>query len=457
MSKTVRIKKGFDINLAGKAENTVVDTIISETVAIKPTDFIGFSKPKLLVKEGDTVKAGTPLYYDKSMEKVMYTSPVSGKVALIKRGNKRKLEEIRITADKSMSYESFKSHSSSELNSLSKEEIIDNITKSGIWSSFIQRPYAIVANPEETPSSIHISTFDTSPLAPDSAILYKGEDESFKTGVQILKKLTSGSVNINVDADEELASMFSKIQQVEINKFKGVHPAGCVGVQIHHVSPIAKGDLVWTISPYAVIQIGKLFGEGKYDASKIIAVVGSEIAKPQYYKTYAGACVKQFLENNLKEDHVRVISGNVLTGTKIEKDGYLGYYDNMVSVIPEGDNLKFFGSFVPTKRLSFHRALGLFSFLDRLKDEKPEYVVDTNINGEHRNFVQTGAFEKVLPMDIYPTYLLKAIMAEDYENMEALGILEVAEEDFALCEFIDPSKTEVQSVIRQGIELMRNS
>ena len=216
--------------------------------------------------------------------------------------------------------------------------------------------------------------------------------------------------------------------------------------------------MIWTTSAAAVIQIGKLFSEGIYDTSKIITVAGSELKKAQHYKTYAGANIKRYLENNLKQDNVRVISGNVLTGTKIEKDGYLGYYDQMISVIPEGNDHIFMGSFAPDKkRLSFHRALGLLSFLDMFVDKKPEYVLNTNINGEHRNFVDTGSFEAVLPMDIYPTYLLKAIMAEDYENMEALGILELAEEDLALCEFIDPSKHEIQSILRKGIELMRNS
>ena len=458
MSKTIQIKKGFNINLAGKASKTIIDNDLPETFAIKPTDFVGFSKPKLLVKEGENVKAGTPLYYDKSLEKVLYTAPVSGEIVKIKRGEKRRLEEIIILADKSISYESFTKYSPSDILGLSREDVIDNITKSGLWPSLIQRPYAVIADPTETPKSIHVSAFDTAPLAPDFSLIYKGQEEYFKTGIQILKKLTSGKVNINVNADEELSSMFTNIQNAEVNKFKGPHPASCVGVQINKLEPIAKGDLIWTSSASAVIQIGKLFSEGIYDASKTIAVAGSELKKPQYYKTYTGACVKKYLHDNLKQENVRVVSGNVLTGTKIEKDGYLGYYDNMVSVIPEGNDHIFLGSFAPDKkRVSFHRALGLFSFLDGLVDKKPEYVLNTNINGEHRNFVDTGSFEAVLPMDIYPTYLLKAIMAEDYENMEALGILELAEEDLALCEFIDPSKHEIQSILRQGIELMRNS
>jgi len=454
MSKTIHIKKGFTINLAGKANKTVVEGEMPETFAIKPTDFIGFSKPKLLVKEGDTVKAGTPLYFDKSMPSVIYTAPVSGEVATIKRGAKRRLEEIIILADKSISYESFKKYSQSDIQSLTREDIVENLSKSGIWPSIIQRPYAVIANPDDIPQAIHISTFDTAPLAADFALLYKGHEESFKLGLQILKKLTSGKVNLNVDADEELSTMFTNVQNVEVNKFKGQHPAGCVGVQINKVAPIAKGDLIWTTSVAAVIQIGKLFLEGIYDASKIISLVGSEVKNPQYYKTYAGACVKKFIHENLKQENVRLISGNVLTGTKIESEGYLGYYDNMFTVIPEGDEHIFMGSFIPDKkRLSFHRSFGLLSFLY----DNTEYTLNTNINGEHRNFVQSGSFEEVLPMDIYLTYLLKAIMAEDYENMEALGILEVAEEDVALCEFIDPSKHEIQSIVRRGIELMRNS
>ena len=239
-----------------------------------------------------------------------------------------------------------------------------------------------------------------------------------------------------------------------INKVSGPHPAGNVGVQIHHIDPINKGDVVWTVNPYGVIQIGKLFLEGVYDASKIVALAGSEVKNPQYYKTYAGTSIKKMVANNINSDNVRYISGNVLTGEKIAEDGHVGFFDHMVSVIPEGDYYEMLGWIKPTtEKLSFQKAFGLLSFLKG----KKEFVVDTNTKGEPRAFVQTGVFEKVLPMDILPTYLLKAILAEDFDDMEALGIYEIIEEDLALCEFVDVSKHEIQSIVREGLDLVHYS
>ena len=318
----------------------------------------------------------------------------------------------------------------------------------------MQRPFGIVADPGVIPKAIHISAFDTHPLAPDYNILFKGQDQYFQIGIDILKKLTSGQVHVNTHSTSEISTVFSQVKGVEVNKFSGSHPAGCVGVQIHHLDPINKGQIVWTISPAGVIQIGKLFFSGIYDSSKLIAVTGSEVKNPQYYKTYTGASVKKFLENNLGSDHVRVISGNPLTGTSIGKDGHMGFFDQQISVLPEGDYAEFVGWITPGERkLSFHRAIGLFSFLSPNK----ERVVDTNTHGEPRAFVQTGIFEQVTPMDILPTFLLKSILAEDIDEMEALGIYEVIEEDLALCEFVDVSKHKVQEILREGLELVQHS
>jgi Na+-transporting NADH:ubiquinone oxidoreductase subunit A len=454
MGKFIRLKKGFTINLVGKAAPKVVEVEQPETFVIKPTDFFGIYMPKPVVKEGDAVKAGTPLFHDKKHENVMYASPVSGEVVEIKRGEKRKLLEIKILADKKVESESFKKYSVSEIANLSAANLKEQMLKSGVWPNLVQRPFGVVADPGVTPKAIHISAFDTHPLAPDYSILFKGQDQFFQVGIDILKKLTSGPVHINTHSTSEIATVFSQVKGAEVNKFSGSHPAGCVGVQIHHLDPINKGQVVWTINPAGVIQIGKLFLSGMYDASKLVAVTGSEVKTPQYYKTYTGASVKKFLENNLTNDHVRVIAGNPLTGTAIEKDGHIGFFDNQISVLPEGDYAEFIGWITPGKRkLSFHRAIGLFSFLSPNK----ERVVDTNTHGEPRAFVQTGIFEQVTPMDIYPTFLLKSILAEDIDEMEALGIYEVIEEDLALCEFVDVSKHKVQEILREGLELVQHS
>jgi Na+-transporting NADH:ubiquinone oxidoreductase subunit A len=461
MSKTVKLKKGFDIKLAGKAEKQLGDFKPSKTFAIKPTDFIGMLRPKVTVNEGDVVKAGTPILFDKSMERVQYVAPVSGEIVEIKRGDRRKLLEIKILADSEISYESFDKFSDSTLKSISREDAINQMTKGGVWPQIIQRPFGVVANPEDNPKSIFISGFDTHPLAPDYGFLLKGQEIYFQAGIHILGKLTIGKVHLNVNADAEMSSVYTNVSGAELNKFSGPHPAGNVGVQIHHLDPINKGEIAWTVNPYGVVQIGKLFLEGRYDASKIIAITGSRAKKAVYTKTFIGACVDSFVNDNIGTDEksdlapdTRIVSGNALTGEKINKDGYLGYYANQITMLPEGEYYEFLGWMKPTAdKLSYHRALGLLSFLN----PKKEFVLDTNVRGEERAFVQTGVFESVTPMDILPVYLLKAIMAEDFDEMEELGIYEVVEEDLALCEFVDVSKHPVQEIVRKGIDLIQYS
>ena len=454
MGKFIRLRKGFDINLAGKASLKLAATDQPETFTIKPSDFQGILMPKMLVAEGDSVKAGSPLFHDKKNEKIIFTAPVSGEVVQVKRGEKRKLLEVTILADKSIEYHPFQKYTVSEITNLPREKVQEQLLNSGAWLNLVQRPFGVVADPAETPKSIFISGFDSHPLAPDYNFIFKGQDQFFQTGIDILKKFTAGQIHLNVHAAKEISTVFSQAKGIELNKFSGPHPSGCVGVQIHHIDPIGKSDAIWTINPYGVIQIGKLFLNGIYDTSKIIAVAGSEVKDPQYYKTFVGGSVKKFLQNNLKQDHVRVISGNVLTGTKIGREDHIGFYDHLVSVIPEGDDYEFLGWITPSvNKLSFSRAWGLLSFLNY----KKEFVLDSNTKGEPRAFVQTGVFEKVTPIDILPTHLLKAIIAEDYDDMEALGIYEVIEEDLALCEFVDVSKHNVQGILREGIDLMLNS
>ena len=454
MSKTIKLKKGFDINLVGKAEKSTLQTEQPETFALKPTDFHGITRPKLLVKEGDNVKAGTPIMYDAVMESVLFSAPVSGEIVEIVRGAKRKLLEIKILADKDVEFHAYDKHSISDITSLSKEDAVEKLTKGGAWANLTQRPYGVIANPADSPKAIFISGFDTHPLAPDLDYALAGEEQNFQAGLDVLKKLTEGKVHLNVDGAGEVLRVYASVTGVEVNKFSGPHPAGNVGVQIHHLDPINKGDIVWTCSPQGVVQIGKFFLEGKYDTSKLVAVTGSSVKKPAYVKTYSGAKLSKLLAGNVEGDHNRFVSGNILTGESVGLEGHLGYHHNQVTVIPEGDEEEFLGWLKPsTKKLSFHRALGLLSFLNG----KKEYTVDTNTHGEERGFVMTGAFEEVMPMDVLPTYLFKAILANDYDEIEALGIFELLEEDVALCEFIDISKNDLQDILREGIELIRNS
>jgi len=445
MSEVIKIRRGLDIKLNGEAEKKVTE-VTSDNFAIKPPDFIGVF-PKLFLKEGDPVKAGTPVFFNKYRDNIIFTSPVSGKVKEIHRGAKRKMLEIRIESDGKMEYENF---GVENLKSVTREKVIEKMLKSGTWPLIRQRPYSIIADPADEPRDIFISAFDSTPLAPDMGYLIEGMGKEFQAGIDVISKLTSGKIHLNLREGNMAATIFTSAKGVQLNYFKGPHPAGNVGIQIHHLNPINKGDIVWYLDPQGVVTIGKLFLEGKYDASRRIALVGSEVEKPQYYKVIAGCNIFPLLKDNRKSTNIRYISGNVFTGKRIEKDDYLGFYDHQLTLIPEGKYHEFLGWAMPRlNKFSFSKSF--FSWLTPNK----KYNLDTNINGGHRAFVFTGEYEKVFPMNIYPMQLLKAIIVKDIDLMENLGIYEVDEEDFALCEFIDTSKTEMQVIVREGLDYLR--
>lgn len=442
----IKLRKGFDISLKGKAKNSIVENLQSDTYSFKPSDFARIDRPKLLVNEGDTVKAGTPIFFDKKNPAVQFTAPVSGEIVHIERGAKRFPNEIRILADKEIAYESFPKYDASDINSLSPDRIKELMLKSGVWANMVERPFGYIPSPEHQPKSIFISAFDSHPLAPDYEFVFKGEEKYLQAGLDAISSI-QGNIHLSVRAGKP--SLFKSLKGVKVHEISGPHPAGNVGVQIHHIDPIGRDEFVWTITPYGLQQIGRLFLDGRYDSRKIVALTGSEVKSPQYYDTYMGVPVAKLVQDNLSNDHVRIISGNVLTGRKIAPESSLGFYDNQFTIIPEGDHHEFLGWILPSsKKLSFQRAFGLLSFLS----PKKERVLDSNMHGEERAFVQTGIFEQVVPMDIYPGYLIKSILAGDIEEMEALGIYEVIEEDFALCEFVDVSKMQIQKILRKGIE-----
>jgi Na+-transporting NADH:ubiquinone oxidoreductase subunit A len=446
MSKVIKIKRGLDIKLKGKAEKIFEKTDMRDTFALKPTDFSGLT-PKLTVKVDDKVKAGSPLFFDKNNQKVLYTSPVSGKVSAINRGERRRIMEVVVEPDDKQEYEQFMK---SDPTTLSREEIIDNLLKSGIWPAIRQRPYGVVANPEDEPKSIFISAFDSAPLGPDYDFIMQDQEIEFQIGINALKKLTKGKIHLGINDEFPPAKAFANAQNVQQNRFQGKHPAGNVGVQIHHVDPINKGDIIWTVKPQDVVIIGRLFNQGIYDASTIVALAGSEVLNPRYYKTIKGTCIKKMVEGNVTDGFNRYISGNVLSGTKISSNGYLGFYDSQITIIPEGNHYEFIGWAKP----GFDKYSNSRAFFSWLSPNK-EYRVDTNYHGGERAFVMTGQYEKVCPMDIYPVQLLKSILVEDIDQMEQLGIYEVVEEDFALCEFVCTSKIQVQQILRSGLEMIR--
>ncbi len=443
MSNTFSIRKGLDIKLLGEAEKTIKE-IPTKVCAIKPPDFHGVF-PKLLVKEGDEVKAGTPLFYNKYKENILFTSPVSGKVREIRRGAKRVLLEVSVDAAPDQEFVDF---GAADPNSLDKAAIIEKMLKSGVWPFIRQRPYSIIANPDDDPKAIMIPAFDSAPLAPDFDLIVEGQEADFQAGVDALKKLTGGKVYLNI-SDKQSSQVFNNAKGVEINTFSGPHPAGNVSTQISRISPLNRGEVVWYLRPQEVLSIGRLFTQGKLDPSRVIALTGSEIEKPVYYKTILGASISGMTDGNVKEGKLRYISGNALTGTKIEKTGFVGFYDSQLTVIPEGDHSEFLGWAMPRiNKFSFY-----YTFLSWMMPRK-KYRLDTNYNGGERAFILTGKFEQVFPLDIYPMQLVKSIMIEDIDQMENLGIYEVDEEDFALCEFISTSKINLQKTVREGIDLM---
>ena len=442
MSKTIKLCKGLDIKLQGAAVKETTAVGMASTYAVSPLDFEGIV-PKMLVKVGDAVKAGSPLFFNKNNASVIFTSPVSGTVAAVVRGEKRRILAVEIAADSTVAYEEFETL---DVKSATRDQIVELLLKSGLWTLLIQRPYGIIANPADMPKSIFVSAFDSAPLAPDYGYTLAEDKQALQKGFEVLSRLTNGKVHLSYNA-KDAAPAFTG---VELHAFQGKHPAGNVGVQIHHIDPINKGEKVWTVGYADVAVIGRLFLNGKVDMTRTIAVTGSEVKAPAYVKVIAGAKLDSILKNNIKEGaHARYISGNVLTGRNVGAEGYLGFYANQLSVIPEGDSYEFMGWAMPRfKKFSVSRAY--FSWLlPWLK-----YDLNTNTNGEERAFVVTGLYEKYLPMDVYPMHLLKAIMAGDLDKMEALGIYEVVEEDFALCEFVDPSKIDMQQIIRNGINLM---
>jgi len=446
MSKSIRIRKGLDIRLVGEAEKVLVQSDPAKVVAIKPTDFHGLV-PKVLVKPGEQVKAGTPLFADKYNERILFTSPVSGEVADVVRGEKRKVLEVRVLADSQQQFEDFGAGDASTMN---RETIVQKLLASGVWAVLRQRPFDVVANPGQPPKHIFISCFDTNPLAPDQDFVVRNQGEDLQAGLDALVKLTSGKVNLVVGGNTT-AREFLDAKGVVRHAVSGPHPAGNVGVQIHHISPINKGEVVWTCGVQDVLMIGRLFRTGKLDASRVVAVTGSEAKNPKYFRCVVGAPVKDLI--GTVSDKVRVISGNVLTGDRVSPDGTLGFYHTQITLIPEGDEPKFFiteGWASPgLDKFSANR-----SFPTWLMPGK-KFAMDSNQNGEERAFVMSGQYEQVFPFDIYPVHLLKSILANDIEQMEKLGLYEVAPEDFALCEFVCTSKINSQSIVRAGLDSLK--
>ncbi|GAB5565829.1 MAG: Na(+)-translocating NADH-quinone reductase subunit A [Winogradskyella sp.] len=444
MSKDIRIRKGLDIKLVGEAEKVTENAIISNFYYIRPEDFHSII-PKLVAKEGTRVKAGETLFYNKDAEAMKFVSPVSGEISEIQRGPRRRIDAIKITADKEQTYVN---HGKFDLSS-DAAKIKEHLLASGCWAFIKQRPYDVIANVESTPKAIFVSGYASAPLAADLDYVLAGKEAELQAAVTALSKLTEGGVHISVGSNN---SPLAGLDNATTYKVSGPHPSGNVGTLINKVDPINKGEVAWTVNAQDLVIIGELLLTGKFNAERVVAFAGSSVKKPRYFKTKIGSEVATMIYDNgvEKDGNDRIISGNVLTGKQVKPDGSLDYYSNVITVIPEGDDYEFFGWNKPIfNKVSTSRAL-TFSWLN----PKKKYDLNTNTNGEHRAFVVTGSYEQVFPLDIYPLQILKACMYKDLDEMEALGMYEVAPEDFALTEFVCVSKQPHQKIIREGLDLM---
>ena len=440
------VKKGLDINIKGAPEKVLSD-VTGKNYALKPSDFPNLVT-KLLVKEGDTVKCGTPVFCDKYNDKINFSSPVSGIIDKIVRGEKRRILAVTIISDDKFTQENIGTKDYTKLN---KEELKSDLLKRGLWPFLRMRPIDIIAQPDDNPKSIFVSGFDSSPLSPDYDFLMKDKSAEFNAGLELLNMLTEGKVHLQTR--NKSSEVFTNAKNVQRNIVKGPHPAGNVGTQIHEIDPINKGEVVWYINPQDVLIMGRFSLTGVYDARKTIALAGEGTSEKKYFNTVSGCSIDSILSNSKVEDNSRILSGNPLTGDKVEENGFLGFYHHQISVLPEGNQHKFFLT-EGWLSLGFNKFSASKSYPTWLLPKSKSYNFDTNLNGEERAFVVSGQYEKVFPFDIYPVQLIKSIVTNDIEKMENLGIYEVAPEDFALCEFVCTSKINVQNIVREGLDLV---
>lgn len=445
MANVIKLRKGLDINLKGKAAAEVMAVKEPGFYALCPDDFTGVT-PKVVVKEQEYVMAGGPLFVDKNHPEVKFVSPVSGVVTCVERGARRKVLSITVEAAAEQDFEEFGKKNVAQLDGAAVKEALLN---AGMFAFIRQRPYDVVADPTIAPNAIFVSAFDSNPLAPDFELALKGEEANFQTGLDALAKIAKTYLSVSVN---QKSSALTQAKNVTVTAFDGPHPAGNVGVQINHIAPINKGETVWTIDPQAVIFIGRLFNTGRVDLTRTVAITGSEVKKPAYCKLKVGALLTDVLADNVNKDkELRYISGNPLTGKQIPANGFLGAFHSQVTVIPEGNDVHEMLGWIMPRFNQFSVSHSYFSWLMG----KKEYTLDARVKGGERHMIMANEYDKVLPMDIMPEYLIKAIIAGDIDRMEQLGIYEVAPEDFALCEFVCSSKMELQRIVREGLDMLR--
>ena len=443
MANVIKLNKGLDINLKGRSVEKKIQLKSNGKFALAPDDFEGVT-PKVVVREGDKVKAGDALFVNKQYPEVKFASPVSGTVREVVRGERRKVLCVKVEAD---SQQEFTDFGKKVVGNLSGEQVINALLEAGLFGYINQLPYAVSTNPSVMPKAIFVSALRDKPLAADFEFEVKGQEHDFQTGLTALSKIAKTYLGVGA------GSALRQMKDAEVNVFEGKCPAGNVGVQVNHINPVNKGEVVWTIGdPTVVLFIGRLFNTGKVDLKRTVALCGSEVMAPAYVDMLVGEELSTLLSNSYDPSkNVRIINGNVLTGRPTSKDGYLGAHTSEITVIPEGDDAdEMLGWILPRlKQFSVNRSY--FSWLCGKKD----YAIDARIKGGERHMIMSGEYDKVLPMDIYGEYLIKAIIAGDIDRQEALGIYEVSPEDFALAEFVDSSKLELQRIVREGLNILR--
>lgn len=445
MANLIKLRKGLDIKLEGAAIETKVEIGKAKEYALQPDDFTGVV-PKVVVREGDRVKAGEPLFVDKNCPDVRFASPVSGEVTEVVRGDRRKVLCVKVKADAEQEYAEF---GKKDVSALSGDEVKQALLQAGLFGYINQLPYAVATNPTTAPKAIFVSALRDMPLAGKFEYELQGNEEAFQAGLTALSKMAKTYLGIGL---LQVNEVLHKAKDVDVNIFDGRCPTGNVGVQVNHIDPVNKGEVVWTVDPTAVIFFGRLFLTGHVDLTRTVAIAGSEVSNPAYADVLVGTPLKDLLDGRLnKQDHVRIINGNPLTGRKDSLDGYLGAHTSEVCAIPEGDdNDEMLGWIMPrTKDFSVNRSY--FSWLFPGK----KYRLDARVKGGERHMIMSGEYDSVLPMDIFGEYLIKAIITGDIDRQEQLGIYEVSPEDFAVAEFVDSSKLELQKIVREGLNLLR--
>ena len=458
MANLIKIKRGLDIEISGKAQETIGSAMPSKVIAMIPDHYHGIV-PKIVVKPGDKVKAGTPVFHNKANAGMNFVSPVSGEIIAVNRGERRKVLSITIAREDNIEYEKFDMQS---LGLLSGEEVKALLLQSGLWAYIKQRPFDVIANPDIAPKAIFISSFDSAPLAPNNDFAMKGEFQNFQTGIDALAKLTSGKIHLGIKAGSK-SNDFRMVRGVQITEFQGPHPAGNISVQINHLDPINKGETVWTIGAQDVVFLGRFFNKGIVDLSRLVALTGPEVVENenQYYRTLPGASIEPIVRGNVQTGiPLRYISGNVLTGLKVEADGYIDPYATQITILDEGSQThELLGWAMPrftrfsTKNVYFTKLID--NPIARIFIGKIRYDWDSRVMGGRRNIIMSGEYDSVFPMDILPEFLIKAMLAKNVDKMENLGALEVAPEDFALCEFVDTSKLPLQQICRDALDYLQ--